>query len=85
MEAILKQKRQASPPPLSKMSGDNAANEILSSPFLDISEVGFDEVEAKRLGIKLGSRVAIRPDDTGKLNRPMKPGGYLMTLVHICR
>jgi len=66
MEALLKQKRQASPPPLSKMSGADAAKEILSAPFLDISEVGFDEVEAKRLGLKLGSQVAIRPDDTGK-------------------
>jgi len=66
MEGLLKQRREASPAPLTKVSGADAAKEILSSHFLDISGVGFDEVEATRLGIKLGGHVAVRPDDTGK-------------------
>ena len=53
------------PPPLTKISGADAAREIFTSPFLDLSLIGFDEAEAGRLGIKLGTRISVRPDDTG--------------------
>ena len=66
MIAIVKQKQQTSPPPLTKISGAEAAKTILSSPFLDISSTGFDQVEAKRLGIMYGARISVRPDDTGR-------------------
>ena len=66
LDAIVKAKQQASPPPLTKISGTDAAKEILASPFLDISGVGFDGVEAKRLGVGLGLRISVRPEDTGE-------------------
>jgi hypothetical protein len=69
MDAIVKQKRQASPPPLTKISGAEAAKAIFSSSFSDISSTGFDQVEAKRLGITLAMRISVRPDDTGASKR----------------
>ncbi|KAF8591262.1 hypothetical protein K439DRAFT_991285 [Ramaria rubella] len=66
MDALLKSRREASPAPLAKMNSTDAAKMILSSAFLDISDVGFDEVEAERLGLKRGARISVRPDDTGK-------------------
>ncbi|GJJ08252.1 hypothetical protein Clacol_002462 [Clathrus columnatus] len=65
LENILKSKRSASPSLLSKVSGEEAAKEILSSEFEDLSYVGFDEVDAKRLGLTREMLVAICPDDTG--------------------
>lgn len=65
MDTIIKEKEQASSRPLTKISGADAAKSILSSPFLDISSVGFDEVEAKRLRVAHASQISVRPDDTG--------------------
>jgi len=50
---------------LSKISAEDAAKEILSSDYEDLACVGFDDVEAKRLGLTRGMKIAIYPDDTG--------------------
>ena len=47
------------------MSGDDAARLIISSTYEPYDVVGFDEIEAKRLGMQAGRRVAIAPDDSG--------------------
>jgi hypothetical protein len=69
MDAIVKQKRQASPPLLTKISGPDAAKAIFSSSFADLSSTGFDQVEAKRLGIPHATQISVRPDDTGATKR----------------
>ncbi|KAF8587196.1 hypothetical protein K439DRAFT_1407840 [Ramaria rubella] len=63
MDAHLRSLREISP--LTKLSGTVAAKIILSSSFLDISDVGFDEADAKRLGLKRGAWISANPDDTG--------------------
>ncbi|KIJ37000.1 hypothetical protein M422DRAFT_50803 [Sphaerobolus stellatus SS14] len=57
----------AAKPPLGKVKGPDAAKEIFSSTFTaDLSQIGFDEVEAKRLGLKKGAKVVISPEDSGR-------------------
>jgi len=50
----------------SNMSGDDTAKLITSSTYEPYDVVGFDEIEAKRLGMQAGRQVAIAPDDSGK-------------------
>ena len=47
------------------LDGERAAKMITSSVTEDLSVVGFDDVEASRLGVKLGQIVAVTPDDNG--------------------
>lgn len=63
LDSLLKAKRSTSL--LSKISGEDAAKEILTSNYKDLAHVGFDEVEGKRLGVSRGMKIAIYPDDTG--------------------
>jgi glutathione S-transferase len=51
------------------LKGDEAARVIASSQFEPYDVVGFDEVEAKRLGLRFGSVVGVSPTDTGKRDR----------------
>jgi hypothetical protein len=50
--------------PPTPLSGQDAAQAICSSAFDDY--VGFDLVDAGRLGIELGQTVSVAPSDTGK-------------------
>lgn len=66
MGALLKQKKDAGSGQASKISGDEAAKLICSSSHESYDVVGFDVVEAKRLGAQLGAVVAIAPEDSGE-------------------
>lgn len=48
-----------------KISGEDAAKMIASSPRENEAVVGFDTGEANRLGLKRGDIVDIAPEDTG--------------------
>lgn len=52
---------------MTKINGEEAAKSIGSSSHASYEIVGFDEVEAKRLGVEAGKSVAITPDDSGML------------------
>lgn len=51
-------------PAFQKIDGHDAAQIIMSASFND--DVGFDTVEAQRLGLELGQMISVAPDDTGK-------------------
>lgn len=52
---------------VSKISGEEAAKSVLSSSHENAeSVIGFDEVEGRRLGVKVGDTVGVAPTDTGK-------------------
>ena len=50
---------------LDTISGAQAAENITSSVGEDLKVVGFDEVEAARLGVKLQQTVSVTPADNG--------------------
>ena len=50
---------------LDTISGAQAAENITSSVVEDLKVVGFDEVEAARLGVKLRQTVSVTPADNG--------------------
>lgn len=47
------------------IAGEDASKLICSAAAEDLSIVGFDEVEANRLGVNVGDTVAVTPQDTG--------------------
>ncbi|KAH9948342.1 hypothetical protein B0H21DRAFT_805801 [Amylocystis lapponica] len=49
------------------LTGGEAAEMIISSPYEDSGVVGFDNLEAGRLGVKMGDVVSVVPRDTGKV------------------
>lgn len=51
-----------------KVTGEEAAKAIAASSFESYEVVGFDTVEADRLGLRLGDSVSIAPGDTGMLS-----------------
>ena len=53
------------------ISGSRAAEMITTGSFEDTSIVGFDEVEAGRLGVKLHQVVSVTPDDNGLSNQTL--------------
>ncbi|KAI0921654.1 hypothetical protein AcW1_004435 [Taiwanofungus camphoratus] len=59
--------RQRTTSPIAKITGGEAAKLIGSSPSEDLNVVGFEAVEARRLGVKRGDSVLIAPRDTGKV------------------
>lgn len=63
-QTLDKAKKEYSP---QRINGTDAARSIASGPFEPYHAVGFDELEAGRLGLKSGQVVAIIPDDTPKL------------------
>jgi hypothetical protein len=65
MTKFLQENRNPDAPAFQKVTDVDAAKLIGVSSFDDY--VGFDKVEAERLGIKLGQIVSIAPDDTGKI------------------
>ncbi|KAH9483057.1 hypothetical protein JR316_0005157 [Psilocybe cubensis] len=57
---------KATQTPPSKLSGETAARKIVSAPHEPYDVVGFDTIEATRLGVGLGDTVQVAPDDYGK-------------------
>ncbi|TFY54960.1 hypothetical protein EVJ58_g8552 [Rhodofomes roseus] len=53
--------------PFEKINADAAAKTIVSAQPEDLSVVGFVEVEARRLDVKLGDTVSVAPKDTGRI------------------
>jgi hypothetical protein len=53
--------------PFADLTGAEAAQTITASLHEPYDVVGFNTVEANRLGVEEGQRVAIAPDDTGGL------------------
>lgn len=57
----------ASPPP-QEISGSQAAEVITFADHEPLEVVGFDELEAERLGVKKRMEVKVTPDDTGEFD-----------------
>ena len=68
--------------PCDYISGEEAAKMIVSAPFHPY-DVGINEVEAARLGIKAGSVVSVAPVDTGILFATIICTFLLTTLLFI--
>ena len=69
LSELLAEKKKSSTPAVIK--GDDAARLIASSPFEPHDVVGFDQVEAKRLGVSVGSTVKVAPVDTGESSKSL--------------
>lgn len=63
--SFLQEKKQDNVAVSTVTSGADAAKLISSASFEPYEVVGFDTLEATRLGLEAGSTVAIAPDDTG--------------------
>ncbi|KAI5124958.1 hypothetical protein M0805_007385 [Coniferiporia weirii] len=63
MSEFVKIKREANAPAISKIQGDAAAKIIADSVGPQPREIIFDEDEASRLNLQLGSLVSVTPDD----------------------
>lgn len=61
---MLEAEKQAQSPPRN-IGGLEAAAKIVSSAYEPYDVVGFDTVEASRLGVELGDTVLVVPEDTG--------------------
>ena len=66
MAVFVKTRREALTSSIKKIDGNAAAKIIADSASLQTEVVGFDEIDAERLGLKLGDTVAVIPDDNGK-------------------
>ncbi|KDQ64297.1 hypothetical protein JAAARDRAFT_144871 [Jaapia argillacea MUCL 33604] len=66
MTAYLSSSEKSNAAPFEKITGEKAAEIVTSSPFEDPSVVGFDTIEATRLGLVQGNEVSVAPDDSGK-------------------
>lgn len=58
--------REMKQAPCSIITGVEAANKVTAAPHDSYTGVGFNGVDADRLGLKLGAMVAITPVDSGK-------------------
>ncbi|GBE80047.1 hypothetical protein SCP_0212490 [Sparassis crispa] len=67
MTAYIDSRQKTGASAFENITGEQAAKLIGSSPCEDVSIVGFDNVEAAHLGVKLGEDVSIEPQDTGKI------------------
>jgi hypothetical protein len=65
MMTFMQEGSKANTAHITALTADAAAALISSSSFEEYA--GFDEVEADRLGVKLGQIVSIAPDDTGEI------------------
>ncbi|TFK43570.1 hypothetical protein BDQ12DRAFT_731573 [Crucibulum laeve] len=65
VSAFIEKKKadQAAP---TNIKANNAADIIVSAPYEAYDFVGFDVVEAERLGLKAGDQIQVAPDDTGR-------------------
>ncbi|KAK2466181.1 hypothetical protein APHAL10511_001823 [Amanita phalloides] len=59
----VKESEQSQP---TELTGDQAADAIMSSDLEPLDTIGFDEQEASRLGVHKDETVSIAPTDTGK-------------------
>lgn len=65
--AVEAQKKSLAAP--AKIDGLAAANKIVASNHESYDVVGFDTVEAARLGVALGDALSIAPEDSGRICR----------------
>ncbi|KAF7301626.1 hypothetical protein MIND_00728100 [Mycena indigotica] len=65
VNAYLEELKAGLPVP-QKIPASDAASRILSAEFEPLDVVGFDTLEATRLGLKLGMQVALSPEDNGR-------------------
>ena len=65
MSAYIAKEEALHKPVLDGLSGERAAALITSSVSADVNVVGFDELEASRLKVKLRDWVSVAPSDTG--------------------
>ena len=70
MAEFEKTKREANASSITKIDGSAAAKIIADNAGVHSSEVGFDQDEAKLVGLKQGEQVEVIPDDNGKDNYP---------------
>ncbi|OCB84378.1 hypothetical protein A7U60_g8362 [Sanghuangporus baumii] len=63
MAEFEKAKREANAPDVTKIDGSAAAKIIADNADERLNEVSFDQDEAKLLGLKLGEKVQVIPDD----------------------
>ena len=66
MAQFVKSKREENAHHVNKIDGEAASKMIADSQGLQSPKIIFDEDEASRLGLKLGSRVEVAPEDNGK-------------------
>lgn len=59
-----------------KIKGNAAAKIICEAPAEDANVVGFDKVEAERLGLQSGHQVSVAPTDEGTSYRPSPQALY---------
>jgi hypothetical protein len=64
MTNFLQEKSKSNVAPVTSLTGDEAAKLIGSGSFEDCA--GFDDLEASRLGVKVGQIVSVVPNDTGE-------------------
>ncbi|KAJ3559212.1 hypothetical protein NM688_g478 [Phlebia brevispora] len=64
----LAREQKSNTAPFEKISGDDAASIICSSPSIDSENlVGFNDVDANRFGLKSRQMVSVTPTDNGKV------------------
>lgn len=71
MSAYIAKEEASHKPVLEGLSGERAADLITSSVSADVNVIGFDELEASRLKVKLGDLVSVAPSDNGMLRCPL--------------
>jgi hypothetical protein len=67
MESILAQKQEAGAAQVTKMTGKEAGQALVSSEY--VAPLEFDEKQGKLLGISEGATVSVTPEDTGTWSR----------------
>ncbi|KAF8165381.1 hypothetical protein B0H34DRAFT_236265 [Crassisporium funariophilum] len=65
VSAFINEQRENQAAPV-KIHGLDAANKIVASTHEAYSVVGFDSIEAARLGVSEGGNVQVAPEDTGR-------------------
>ena len=66
MAKFVKSKREENAHHVNRIDSEAASKIIADSQGLQSPKIIFDEDEASRLGLKLGSRVEVAPEDNGK-------------------
>lgn len=70
MSAFIDNKKNTQTAPR-KLKGTDAADLITSLPHESLSVVGFNTMEAERLGLRQGDEIQVFPEDTGDISRAL--------------